>query len=147
MPGGRVHFQVLIGFGGHFQIRVFWWVSLLFMKVEQGSDVQELKLNVTSVNSKHQSYLHNCIEGMWSTSEPSLACRRYFFSFFRQRFSEKASISPEKCQKLAPVCRLHNFFVRIIFVVSTIITLGLTFTIVKIYGVYFLKVRIHWESV
>ena len=84
LPGGRVHFQVLIGFGGHFQIRVFWWVSLLFMKVEQGSDVQELKLNVTSVNSKHQSYLHNCREGMWSTSEPSLACRRYFFSFFRQ---------------------------------------------------------------
>ena len=84
LPVGSVHFQVLIGFGGHFQIRVFWWVSLLFMKVEQGSDVQELKLNVTSVNSKHQSYLHNCREGMWSTSEPSLACRRYFFSFFRQ---------------------------------------------------------------
>ena len=84
LRGGRVHFQVLIGFGGHFQIRVFWWVSLLFMKVEQGSDGQELKLNVTSVNSKHQSYLHNCREGMWSTSEPSLACRRYFFLFFRQ---------------------------------------------------------------
>ena len=102
--------------GGHVQIRVTWWVSLIFMKVERGGDGRELKLNVTSVNSKHQSYLHDCRDSMWSTSESSLACRTFnmFSCFSGERFFEKSSVSHEKCQKLTPVLQTTWFFVRIL---------------------------------
>lgn len=75
--GGSI-FKLLIGFGGSFPDKSF-MVSQFIIH-----DDSVMGKNVTSINSKHQSYLHDCRDGMLSTSEPSLACRRYFFSLFKQ---------------------------------------------------------------
>ena len=48
--------------GGHFQIREHYLGGHFsnFMKVVQSSNKRELKLNVTSANSKHWSYKRDC---------------------------------------------------------------------------------------
>ena len=77
--GGGSIFKVLIGFGESFPDKSFMVGQFI---IHESRTV--MGKNVTSINSKHQSYLHDCREGMLSTSEPSLACRRYFFLLFKQ---------------------------------------------------------------
>ena len=64
--GGSFSKSCLGFWGHHFQVRhpyLRWVISInLIIKVVQSNKEHELKLNVTTVKSKHQSYKYNCLD-------------------------------------------------------------------------------------